>query len=1241
MLKKILKATILLIMLLPISLSATMDFIFEESLSQSLTRMESLYTDGKWEEAMHVGRGIIKDAPKDHPAARRAQDLIILSIDSKNREILANEKRDKQKKNIETAQQLITEGSKLLGEKSYAGAASKFGRATRLNGGDAQAYFLYGYASLKSDNKKTAYSALQKCLNLDPRHERALFHIAGLSYELEKGKDAEDYSARLIETIKKKLIELKEVYLGQREQGLNDKALATARRTAALRNNLAQAYHMHGVLTHNRKAYRVASKSFENATRLNPALAENWFYLGSSFLHLKVYHQATLALEQAVLIKETALRDIVNRAGKLLDEGKSDEAVEAELTTRKLKQEIARMLYLLALANGKKKETNEAISNIDRALELKPDFIQGRFTRAILLAEKNHLEEALDQMRQVLKDSPPKSPQAKKAIKSITLIMDLIAQRDNPQEYAAVKTPSRSVEVEQYVKDMPGLGGKKAEVELEHIFERMREVKRLVNVRNYAEAVRRLLYLRTQNPDIADIHAILGHCYMEMGRLDDAEPCFEQAIDLDPRHAEALNNLAYIMATRVKKLDQALVYADRALAEDAMRPEFHHTRGWVLFKTGEVAQSIVAFNKALEIKPNYLLCRYNLGLASYIAQNFSGAIDAFNAVLASDPAHHKAMLFKAISLARIKKAEEAITNLEALRQKLDDKSILARVVTDLHARLKLAHERHDELPVPKIKSPAPIERLMAEAAQFRAKGLVTRAKEKYLECQRLAPERFEPHFELGEMYAASGLNLPALSAWERAEKLNADHFLLQLNIGKMHHKLGRPVKAREYFTRAQALDEKNAEPRYYLGLIAYEDQKFESAESHALAALRLKPNFYKSMALLGMARIRLNRLRPARDIYETLYAKAPTDSSIRRHARKKIWEITRMMAPAQFPSVEDALEVKEQMVKKVSGDDRQSDIKLKPNEASAMAEYGKSTMTVDDKAWVLSQLEKFGKIQTPTPVAPLRREVTAQTMASQEKQWMIRKLQGFGAHSNKYSLPPEMKAQQYSLKTTEKAPTRPPDKADDLISTALKLAEKGFITEAVAELEKARSMSPDNLDIMLNLGFIHTIQGNFKTAFEIYAQVTVTHPREPLGHLALGNLYWLGGQAEEAVKAWKKIKGRFKPNPEFNLLTRSEKIWKRILEVDPVDADAHSNLGLVYLFSGSLNRALAEFQAVTQIDASRREHEFYQAQTLVLLYLNKSNRNHRKEANRILASLSEGSEPFPHAERLNTFVKSL
>ncbi len=1239
MYQKLIKATILLILFWPVALPAAMDFVFEESLSQSLSRLEKLYLDGEWDEAMNVARGIIKDAPKDHPSSRRAQDLIILSLDAKNKAILAKANRENLKKKRESAQKLLAEGSKLLTEKKYKEASYSFNQAMQLYPGDAQCYFLLGYAQLKSGNRKSAYEAFKKCLKIDKNNTRALFHISGLSYEFKKYAEAENYSAGLIKQIVARMSELREILVAQREKQLNDKAIATTRKIASLKQNLGQASNLYGMLLARKGDYKNAIKAFNRAAKINPSSPEIWLQLGKSYLMQKIYHQATLALEQSIFIRETRLREIRENAGKLLDAGKSDAAVEAELETRKLKNQIASALYTLAIANGRKKDTEVALTNIDKAIEYKPDFIQARYARAVLLAEKNHLDEALEEMRQVLKNSPPKSAQAKKAIKTITFLMDLVAKRDNPRIVA--KKTTTEVPVDEYVKDMPGIGGKKAEQNWEEIFARLKEIKDLYLMRNYPEAIRRLLYLRTRHPQVADIHAILGHCYMEQGRLEDARNCFSQAIEIDAKHAEALANLAYVLATREENLPKALEYADRALSLDGMRAEFHHSKGWVLFKTGEVKQAIASFLRAVQIKPDYQIARYHLGLTYYIDRNFVGALDCFEQVIAINPGHHKAWLFKAISLARQKKAPEALIALEALREKLPEKSTLARVVGDLHAKIKLANERHTDIPVPEIKNPAPIERLLAEALEFRRKGLVNHAKEKYLECQRLAPERFEPHFELGEMYAAAGLNKPALAAWERARKLKPDHYQLELNMGKMYHKLGERKKAQENFNRAMTLDEKDPEPRYYLGLIAYEDRHFESAESHALAALRQKENYFKAMALLGMARIKLNRLKPARDIYETLYAKAPSDSSIKRHARKKIWELTRMMAPAMYPSVEDAMEVKSQMVQKVSGAGADKGFKPSPTDAEAFKAYGKNTMTVDDKIWVLKQLEKFSSVSMPAPAAPLRKTTSPQTFTSKEKQWLVNRLQKFDSQSNRYALPPEIKVDKYSIKATSQQKTRTPDKSDQFVSEALEFAEKGFIDQALKTLEQARSISPENLEVLVNIGYINTIVGNFKDAFSAFAQASISHPDDPLPKIALGNLYWLGGQAEKAVESWKAGKGVIKLDEKFNLIARSEKIWKRMLEINGVDIDAHSNLGLAYLFSGRFKEALTEFQAVTSIDRNRKEHEFYQAQAYVILYLQNNNRSMKKEAEGILAKLKKGPEAFPHSEKLHSFLGSI
>ncbi|MGM0598851.1 MAG: tetratricopeptide repeat protein [Candidatus Rifleibacteriota bacterium] len=1239
--QKIIKATILLLILLPASLTAAMDFIFEEKLSDSLKRAEKLYAERQWDETMNVARGIIKDAPSDYAGARRAKDLLILALDGKNKELLSKHNAKQKQTSKKKAREYIKEGTKYLGAKRFSGAAENFSKALKLSSQDSETYFLAGFAHLKAGNKKSAYKAFRKCLELNEHHLKALFHITGLGYQFKRNQEAEKYASILIQRIIKKIKELEEIFYAQKEQQLNDKAIETARKISSLKQNLGQASYMHGILNANRGNHKKAIKSFNRASKINSTSPEIWLQLGKSLLKEKIYHQASLAIEQSIFIRETRFKEIRNKAGILLDEGKNDAAVKAELKARKLKEELAESLYTMAIANAKKRETEVALDNIEKAIEYKPDFIQARYAKAVLLAEKNHLDEALAEMKVVLKRAKPKSKQARKAIKTITRIMDMKVKQDNPQITAVEEEKEKVTDVHKYVKDMPGIGGKKQESQLQDVFPQMKEIRKLFVMRNYSEAIRRLLYLKSKHPDIAEVHAILGQCYMEQGRLKDAKNCFEKAIEIDPHHSESLANYAYILATIEEELPKALKMVNKALEKNDFKAEFHHTKGWVLFKTGEVKKSIVSFLKAVEIKPDYVLARYNLGLAFYIRHSHDKALDAFEQVLAVNPAHHKARLFKAICLAKQNKADKSLLALEALREKLPEDSTLNKVVGDLHARIKLAASRKADLPVPEIKSPAPIEKLLAEAAQYRKDGLVTFAKEKYLECHRLAPKRYEPYYELGEMYAAAGLNKPALRAWKKAEKLAPENFELELNLGKILHKLGQKAEAQKRFNNALTLDDKNPEPRYYLGLISYEEQNYESAESYALAALRQKRKFYKAMALLGMARIKLNRLKPARDIYETLYAQAPSGSSIKRHARKKIWELTRMMSPAKYPSVEDAMQVKKQMVTKVTQAD--SDKKIKPDskEAAAIKEYGANTMTVDDKMWVLSQLEKFSTIPTPSPSAPLRPKITQATMDNKEKRWLVKNLQKFSSQNNKYALPPKIEVSKYSLETTTKEKERPMDPSDKLNLAAIEKAEKGLVKEALDKLQQARNISPTNLEVLINLGYLNMIMGNFKNAFDAFAKATVEHPENPLPRLALGNLYWLGGKAEKAIESWKKSNKKIVINQQYNLIARSEKIWKRMLEINPLDADAHSNLGLVYLFSGRPRNALTEFQAVLKIDDARTEHKFYAAQCYVIMYLDKKNKKMKEQARTILAGLQKKPDPFPHAEKLSGYIKKL
>src|SRR5204862_7515155 len=50
-------------------------------------------------------------------------------------------------------------------------------------------------------------------------------------------------------------------------------------------------------------------------------------------------------------------------------------------------------------------------------------------------------------------------------------------------------------------------------------------------------------------PKFADAHYNLGNTYLEMGRGNDAVTQYRKALDLNPNDTQALNNMAWILAT--------------------------------------------------------------------------------------------------------------------------------------------------------------------------------------------------------------------------------------------------------------------------------------------------------------------------------------------------------------------------------------------------------------------------------------------------------------------------------------------------------------------------------------------------------------------------------------------------------------------------------------------------------------------------------------------------------------------
>jgi protein O-mannosyl-transferase len=102
-----------------------------------------------------------------------------------------------------------------------------------------------------------------------------------------------------------------------------------------------------------------------------------------------------------------------------------------------------------------------------------------------------------------------------------------------------------------------------------------------------------------------------GNDLQVKGKLDEAIPHFQKALEIEPRYAEAHNNLGIVRAQK-QQLDEAVTHFEKALEINPDFAEAHHNLGLAFVKKDEPEKAITHFEKAIKLKPDYAPALRNL-----------------------------------------------------------------------------------------------------------------------------------------------------------------------------------------------------------------------------------------------------------------------------------------------------------------------------------------------------------------------------------------------------------------------------------------------------------------------------------------------------------------------------------------------------------------------------------------------------------------------------------------------------
>jgi tetratricopeptide (TPR) repeat protein len=307
----------------------------------------------------------------------------------------------------------------------------------------------------------------------------------------------------------------------------------------------------------------------------------------------------------------------------------------------------------------------------------------------------------------------------------------------------------------------------------------------------------------------------------QAGRLDAAEPCYRQALSLDPNHAKALHYFGILHYQRGRHED-AVTLMSRALKLDRHDAACWSNRGLVAAALGHLDEAMICYDQALQLQPDFADARNNFGVALQTQGALNEALEQYRLALASNPAMIDVHLNIGAVLSKLGRFDEALAS--------------------YHEALTL--------------NPAMAEAHFNAGNAYHAQGQHSAAIASFERTLALRPNYVEAHVNLGSLIGRLGDYAGAEAHYRRAVALkpNPTHLVC---LGGALAAQGGPDEANQQseeeslYRRALALDPDYADAHQNLAWLLL--KRGDYRQGWAEFALRWRKHDYDALAVPEVA----------------------------------------------------------------------------------------------------------------------------------------------------------------------------------------------------------------------------------------------------------------------------------------------------------------------------------------------------------------------------------------------------
>lgn len=334
---------------------------------------------------------------------------------------------------------------------------------------------------------------------------------------------------------------------------------------------------------------------------------------------------------------------------------------------------------------------------------------------------------------------------------------------------------------------------------------------------HYEEAIELISRAIRSDGTVGAFHYRLGVALQAVGEVARARLSYEQAVKLEPGHAEAHNNLGCVLEAQ-GHLDRATAAYRRAADCDPGLAQAQHNLANALCARGEYAEAARRFHSALALHPDHARSHYGLGRALASQGERDAAIESYRQALALEPRFFEAARELAIAWFERGDPEQAETCSRCALQIDPDSAEI-----HLHLGNVLRQQRRFDEALECCLRAVALDPGMARAHNnlgnaYQDLGRSPEAIAAFRKALELDPALAEAHFNLGIAVHQGGEVGQASVHYRAALALDQDLADAHLNLGYALEQLGDPRTAIRHYRRAIAAEPNLAEAHFNLAL---------------------------------------------------------------------------------------------------------------------------------------------------------------------------------------------------------------------------------------------------------------------------------------------------------------------------------------------------------------------------------------------------------------------------------------